>query len=283
MTHTLDRASALPQMIAVDPPVPVEGERRASPRFAQSTAAVRTRRQFRRYHRTRDPRLRDELVALHMPLAATLARRYVRRGDSIDDLLQVAALGLIKAVDRYDEDRGTAFTTFAVPTIVGELRRHLRDHGWALHVPRELQELSLRIDRAMRELTTRLGRSPTPADLAAHLDTSVEHVLEGIDVGANAGRALSLDGAGQGADEDAPALLDQMGDEDGSLDRVLAASTFATRLKDLRRGDRIVVALRFEHNLSQTEIAQRVGISQMQVSRILRRSLERLATTFAEG
>jgi RNA polymerase sigma-B factor len=256
----IDRPHATP------PEGPVGGSR---------AGIARTRRLVRRYKRTGDPHARDEILRSHMPLAAQLARRHARRGQPMDDLLQVALIGLMKAIDRFDLARGTAFTTFAVPTIVGELRRHLRDNGWDLHLPRSLQERVLRVDAAVTRLSRRTGRSPSPDQIAADIGESVELVLEALEAGASAADTLSLDATPPGQEEGST-LVDLLPVEDDGYRAVMSDLSFARVLRVLPRHDRPAVVLRFMQNLSQTEIARRTGMSQMQVSRILRRSADRL-------
>jgi RNA polymerase sigma-B factor len=230
---------------------------------------------FSRYHETGDSRARDELVARFMPLARRLASRYQRAEEPFEDLVQVAALGLVKAVDRYDPARGTAFSSFAVPTITGELRRYFRDHTWAIHVPRELQERTLEVQRARERLWSKLGRSPTVGELAQTIGTHEETVLEALQV-ASAYRTGSLDQPRRG-DEDEPETVGSGigGDDDGYfLAEQRARLEPLTRI--LTEREREVLRLRFAEDLTQAEIGDRIGVSQMQVSRIIRVSLKRL-------
>src|SRR5438132_12730303 len=173
------------------------------------------RRKFDEYHRTADPRLRDELVTAHLGLAEYLARRFANRGEPLDDLVQVASVGLLKAVDRFDPERGLEFSTYATPTIVGELKRHFRDKGWAVRVPRRIQELHLRLAPAVAALGQQLGRSPTIAEIARHAGASEEEVLEAIEAG-NAYRTTSLDAPVRG-DDSGQSLGDRLGDDDERL------------------------------------------------------------------
>jgi RNA polymerase sigma-B factor len=249
----------------------VVDEQRHKERMA---ARARTRRLIARYRERGDQAALDALVRQHLPLIHQLARRYRRGAEPIDDLVQVASVGLVKAIDRFDLDRGTAFSTFAVPTIVGELRRYFRDHGWAVHVPRSIQERVMRVDHAVRRLTTVLGRSPTPTEIAAEVGEDVELVLEAIEA-STAGEAVSLD-AGGGDDENGRPVLEEVAIEEAGYERVDSRAYLTSVLGGLSERDREVVRLRFDLNLTQSEIAARVGVSQMQISRILRRSLERL-------
>jgi RNA polymerase sigma-B factor len=218
-------------------------------------------------------RLRDELVTIHIPLAEHLARRFRDRGEPLDDLIQVATIGLIKAVDRFDSDRGVEFSTFATPTIVGEIKRHFRDRGWAIRVPRRLQDLRMQLSQATAELSQRTGRAPTVAELAAHIGVSQEQILEGIESSA-AYSTLSIDAGGD--DDDAPTLVSTLGHEDPEIASFELREALRPLLQSLPERDRQIIAMRFGEGLTQTQIAQRIGVSQMHVSRLLARSLEQL-------
>jgi RNA polymerase sigma-B factor len=219
-------------------------------------------------------RLRDELVEMHLPLVEYLARRFRNRGEPLDDLVQVATIGLIKSVDRFDLERGVEFSTYATPTIVGEIKRHFRDKGWAIRVPRRLQELKLSLTKATSELSQKLGRSPTVAELAGHLGMSEEEVLEGLE-SANAYSAVSLD-APDGGDEDSPAVADTLGAEDESLEGVEYRESLKPLLDQLPPREKRILLLRFFGNMTQSQIAADLGISQMHVSRLLARTLTQL-------
>jgi RNA polymerase sigma-B factor len=227
------------------------------------------RDRFRRYRRDRDPALRDALVERYLPLARHLAHRYPS-GNEREDVLQVASLALLKAVDRFDPDNGAAFTSFATPTILGEIKRYFRDHGWAVRVPRELQNLTLRIERVREELTGRLGRTPTPNELAAALDVSLERVLEAL-AADTAHRPIALDRPAREGEDLPPRATAAV--EEAGFGAVEDAGEVASLLDRLDERSRIVVDLRFRGDLLQHEIAALLGISQMQVSRILSRSL----------
>jgi RNA polymerase sigma-B factor len=230
---------------------------------------------FKRWQGSRDRRARDALIERFLPLARKFARRYAASNEPYDDLVQVASLGLVKAVERFDPDRGFAFTSFAVPTIVGELKRYFRDTGWALHVDRSAQERARRIADAGREMAGRLGRGPTVVELAEYLECSAEEVLDGLQVG-EAYDTVSLDAPRPNDEGGAISRLEALGDEDGRLVMVTEQATIFAAAQDLPERERQILFLRFSEDLTQTEIAQRVGVSQMQVSRLLRRSLQRL-------
>jgi RNA polymerase sigma-B factor len=236
---------------------------------------------FQRWHDGRDQHARDELIERFLPLARKLAQRYSGSREPLDDLVQVASLGLVKAVERFDPGRGFAFSSFAVPTIMGELKRHFRDTSWALHVDRGAQERSRRITDARRELSTRNGRSPTVVELTEFLQCSEEEVLDGLLV-AEAYDTVSLDAPRGSSDEDAEKRLDTLGDEDERLGRIDAGATVFAAAAHLPDRDRRILFLRFGEDLTQAEIAERIGISQMQVSRLLRQAVRRLQEMTAE-
>jgi RNA polymerase sigma-B factor len=218
--------------------------------------------------------LRDRLVEMHLPLVEHLARRFRNRGEPLDDLIQVATIGLIKSVDRFDIERGVEFSTYATPTIVGEIKRHFRDRGWAVRVPRRLQELRLQLTTATGELSQEHGRAPTVAELARRLKISEEEVLEGLE-SANAYSTLSLDVPEQG-DEEAPAVVDSLGSEDEALEGVEYRESLKPLLERLPAREKKILLLRFFGNMTQSQIAAEIGISQMHVSRLLARTLAQL-------
>jgi RNA polymerase sigma-B factor len=230
---------------------------------------------FKRWQSGRDRRARDTLIERFLPLARKLARRYAGSNEPYDDLVQVASLGLVKAVERFDPERGFAFTSFAVPTIVGELKRYFRDTGWALHVDRSAQERSRKIGDARREISGRLGRVPTVLELAEYLECNTEEVLDGLQVG-EAYDTVSLDAPRPSNDGGTVSRLEVLGDEDDRLVMIDDQATIFAAAADLPERERQILFLRFGEDLTQTEIAERVGVSQMQVSRLLRRSLQRL-------
>ena len=219
-------------------------------------------------------RIRGELVELHLPLVEYLARRFRNRGEWLDDLTQVATIGLIKSIDRFDLSRGVEFSTYATPTIVGEIKRHFRDKGWAVRVPRRLQELKLALTKAISDLAQRLGRAPTVAELAAHLQMSEEEVLEGLE-SANAYSTVSLDAPDSG-DEDAPAVAESLGMLDDALEGVEYRESLKPLLERLPPREKKILMLRFFGNMTQSQIATELGISQMHVSRLLARTLTQL-------
>jgi RNA polymerase sigma-B factor len=239
----------------------------------------RARRLFERLHELPegDPerqRIRDQLVEMHLPLVEYLARRFRNRGEWLDDLIQVATIGLIKSIDRFDLERGVEFSTYATPTIVGEIKRHFRDKGWAVRVPRRLQELKLSLTKAISELAQRNGRAPTVGELATHLQMTEEEVLEGLE-SANAYSTVSLDAPDSG-DEDAPAVADSLGIIDDALEGVEYRESLKPLLEKLPPREKKILLLRFFGNMTQSQIAEEIGISQMHVSRLLARTLEQL-------
>ena len=217
---------------------------------------------------------RDELVTLHVPLVQYLARRFRDRGEPLEDLVQVGTIGLIKAVDRFDPERGVEFSTYATPTIVGEIKRHFRDKGWSVRVPRRLQELRLSIGQATAELSQKTGRAPTVAELAAHLGIAEDEVIEGLE-GAQAYTATSLD-TPIGEDDDAQVLADRLGDDDPALETIEYRESLKPLLASLPSRERRILALRFFHGMTQSQIAEEIGVSQMHVSRLLAKSLDTL-------
>jgi RNA polymerase sigma-B factor len=257
-------------------PGPTASDTRAAARAADR---VRTRELFNQLQGL-DPEdvqhrlVRDELVELHLPLVEYLARRFRNRGEPLDDLVQVATIGLIKSVDRFDLDRGVEFSTYATPTIVGEIKRHFRDKGWAIRVPRRLQEMKLSLTKATAELSQRNGRAPTVAELAKHLELSEDDVLEGLE-SANAYSAISLD-APDISDNDSPAVADSLGAVDDALEGVVYRESLKPLLEQLPPREKQILMLRFFANLTQSQIAADLGISQMHVSRLLARTLAQL-------
>jgi RNA polymerase sigma-B factor len=227
------------------------------------------------FERRRDRRERDELIAEHLPLAYRLARRFASTGESYEDLVQIASLGLVKAAQRFDSSRGTTFATFAVPTIVGELNRHLRDCTWPLHVNREAKRRARETAAAQRAITTVIGRRPSVRELANYLDCDLEVVVEGLQAAA-ARETLSLDARPAASESDLAAPLELLGTTDQHLEQCADVATIFAAAQHLSKRERLVLYLRFQEDLSQSEIARRLGVSQMHVSRIIRDALSRL-------
>lgn len=217
---------------------------------------------------------REEIVTRCLPLADHIARRFDGRGEAREDLVQVARVGLVNAVNRFDVETGSDFVSFAVPTIMGEVRRHFRDNSWSVKVPRRLKELHLRLGTATSELSQRLGRAPTASELAEELGVDRDEVVEGLVAGSSY-NTLSIDSGG-GGDEEAPAIVDSLGDVDTALERIENRETLRPLLAALPERERTVLILRFFESQTQTQIAERVGVSQMHVSRLLAKSLARL-------
>jgi RNA polymerase sigma-B factor len=246
--------------------------------IAERAARAREdRRLLIRLHRHNDPAAREALVERFLPLARQLARRYQHGGEQLYDLVQVASLGLLKAIDRFDPARETAFSSYAVPTMLGELKRYFRDNGWAVHVPRGMQERVMQVDACVREMSRKLGRSPSVAEIGAALQLAPEQVLEAMEA-ATAYDAVSLESYRFGDDGDGETYADSIGVEDDRYELVEYGATIEPTLQALPPRDRIVLHLRFVEDLTQAEIADRVGVSQMHVSRLIRRALERLRT-----
>jgi RNA polymerase sigma-B factor len=237
---------------------------------------------LRRYHEHGDLQAREQLIEQYMSLVRSLARRYSYRGEQLEDLVQIGAIGLIKAIDRFDLDRGVELTTYATPNIIGEIKRHFRDKGWSVRVPRGLQELNVQLSRLIEQLTVQLGRSPTISELAKAASVEEEEVLEALESG-RAYSSLSLSqGSGGGGDDDDLDPLESIGEEEHqylvSEDRAVLEPGF----KALDERERRILHLRFYEGLTQSQIAQQVGISQMHVSRLIRRALEKIREEIGE-
>jgi RNA polymerase sigma-B factor len=230
------------------------------------------KRLFRELQASSDPETRNRLIESHLGLVEYLARRFAGRGEPLDDLVQVATIGLVKAVDRFDPDRQVEFSTYATPTIVGELKRHFRDKGWAVRVPRRLQELNLRLGSVISQLSQDLQRSPTVAEIAAAADASEDEVLEALD-SAHAYSLISLDA---GAAEEGLSYHEQIGDEDEALGALEERLSVAPLLRQLSPREQRMLHLRFFKGMTQSEIATQLGISQMHVSRLLAKTLAAL-------
>jgi RNA polymerase sigma-B factor len=226
--------------------------------------------------------LRNDLVVAHLNLVRYLAVKFANRGEALDDLIQVGTVGLLKAIDRFDLDRGVEFTTYATPTIVGEIKRYFRDKGWAVKVPRRLQELNLAVNRALEKLTVKMGRSPTTGELAAHLGATEEDVLEAQELG-QAYNLLSLDTelSGEG-DKKSQTLADYVGQNDAALDLLEDKANLERAFEVLTGRERVILYLRYYENVSQTEIAKRLNVSQMHVSRLQAKALEKLRSALQE-
>ena len=282
------------RMPSPDDPQEVGAARRASRERAEARSAVareplrplptpkgrlawdkgRTRELFRRYKQQGDEAARDELIMSHLNLVRFLASKFKNRGEPLDDLVQVGTIGLIKAIDRFDPDRGLEFTTYATPTVMGEIKRHFRDKGWSVRVPRRLQELSAKVNQATDELTKQLQRSPSTEEVAKRLGVSVDEVLEAME-SSGAYSSVPLEGGGSD-DDDSPSVIDHY----ATVDQDLAASDDRMVIEDTIAGfsprEQEVIRMRFRDGLTQVEIAKRLGISQVQVSRLLRRTLKKV-------
>ncbi|MCW2850750.1 MAG: polymerase, sigma 28 subunit, SigD/FliA/WhiG [Nocardioides sp.] len=267
--------------ISRDEPVPPEG--------VAPTGVELTRRRsaefFLELHDDTAPQssreaARDSLVHLHLPLVEHCARRFRNRGEPFEDLVQVGTIGLIKSIDRFDSDRGVEFSTYATPTIIGEIKRYFRDKGWAIRVPRRLQELRMQIGAASAELTQSLGRSPTARELAEAIGCTVEEIVEGIE-SSNAYSTLSLD-ASDDSDDGSASMLDAIGIDDAGLEHVEIRESIKPLLDRLDPREKKILLLRFFKNMTQSQIAEEIGVSQMHVSRLLTRTLDQLRASLEE-
>ena len=235
----------------------------------------KTRELFRRYKETGDPDAREQLVMSHMNLVRFLANKFKNRGEPLDDLMQVGYLGLLKAIDRFDPERGLEFTTFATPTILGEIKRHFRDKGWSVRVPRRLQELSAKVNQATDKLTNELQRSPKVEEIAEYLGVTVDEVLEAME-SSSAYTSVPIEAPGASDSDDAPSILDRYADDDNELDFTDDRLVIEEAIRDFSPREREVIELRFVKGMTQIEIAKKLGISQVQVSRLLRRTLKKI-------
>jgi len=237
---------------------------------------------FREYARTQDPRLRERLITMHQSLVRFLAAKFANRGEPLEDLIQVGTIGLVNAVDRYNADRGSKFSTYATPTIVGEIRRYFRDKAWSLKVPRRLQELNQATNKAVDALAAQLGRSPTVAEIAHHIGASEEETLEAIELG-NAYETVSLESQLTAESDSAPVTVGEMvGAEDEMLKNLQKYGDLSAAMETLDEREKAIIVLRFFQDLSQTEVAQKLNVSQMHVSRLQRRALEKLKKSLSE-
>lgn len=248
----------------------VAPQQRVTPAKSEEVAEL-----FQRWRRHGDEGAREALVRRFMPLARRLARRYERSSEPFEDLLQVASLGLLKALDRFDPERGHPFSSFAVPTILGEMRRYFRDSGWSVHVPRGEQERALKVRDAQETFANEHGHAPTVNQLAEYLEVDSGEVIEALQA-IQAYEALSLDAPRPGADGDAMTYGESVGHDDDRYELVELDATVTAVLERIPKRERLILRMRFVEDLTQTEIAARVGVSQMQVSRLLRRSLDQL-------
>jgi RNA polymerase sigma-B factor len=255
-----------------------------TPEFVSNGDRARDdRRLFDRFVDERDPLDREAIIERFMPLARQIAARYQRPEEPFDDVFQVACYGLVKAVDRFDVERGVAFSSYAVPTITGEIKRHFRDRAWAVRVPRDLQELALRVERVGTELTRELGRAPSVDEVARAIHVEAEDVLEAMEA-ATAYRATSLDTPRPSGDEQAGATLgDTIGRTEDGYDRAEQRALLSDLMRSLTQREREVIRLRFEADLTQAQIGEIIGVSQMQVSRVLRQAIARLRVLARQG
>jgi RNA polymerase sigma-B factor len=255
----------------------------AKPRIGTTTGAAQDAQVlFLCWKREGDESARELLVERYMPLARKLARRYGRSSEPFEDLVQVATVGLLKAMERFEPERGSAFQSFAIPTILGEMRRYFRDSGWAVHVPRSAQERALKVRDAEERLANEHGRSPTVNELAQYLELDTEEVLDALQA-IQGYQAVSLE-APRGSDStEAPSYAESIGAEDERYELVELDAMVSSALAQISPRDRLILQLRFVDDLTQTQIAERVGISQMQVSRLLRRSIDQLRALTSES
>ena len=272
-----------PEGARVDAQVPQAPQRDASearavrraPKGKDAWDKERTRELFRLYKEKGDEEARDQLIVSHLNLVRFLASKFKNRGEPLDDLVQVGTIGLIKAIDRFDPERGLEFTTYATPTILGEIKRHFRDKGWSIRVPRRLQELSAKVNQATEELTVELQRSPSVEEIAAKLGVSAEEILEAME-SSGAYTSVSLEAGGTSEDDEAPALIDRLGSVDEDLDASDDRMVIDDAIRDFSPREQEIVRMRFIDGLTQVEIAKRLGVSQVQVSRLLRRTLRKI-------
>lgn len=275
-TPTTDSAAA-PVAAAVPPPP------RPSLLSSGGGSDAEAEKLFRLFARTRDARARERLVAMHQNLVRFLAGKFANRGEPLEDLVQVGTIGLINAVDRYDAERGTKFSTYATPTIVGEIRRYFRDKAWSLKVPRRLQELNQAANKAVDNLSARLGRSPTIAEIAQAIGANEEETLEAMELG-NAYDTVSLDSRMSTESDSAPMTLAEfVGGEDENLLALQRYGDLSAAIESLDEREQVIITLRFFKDLSQAEVAKRLNISQMHVSRLQHRALSNLKKAMAAG
>lgn len=248
---------------------------RRAPKGKDAWDKERTHELFRLYKEKGDEEARDQLIVSHLNLVRFLASKFKNRGEPLDDLVQVGTIGLIKAIDRFDPERGLEFATYATPTILGEIKRHFRDKGWSIRVPRRLQELSAKVNQATDELTVELQRSPSVEEIAAKLGVGAEEILEAME-SSGAYTSVSLEAGGSSEDDEAPALIDRLGSVDEDLDASDDRMVIDDAIRDFSPREQEIVRMRFIDGLTQVEIAKRLGVSQVQVSRLLRRTLRKI-------
>lgn len=248
---------------------------RRAPKGKDAWDKERTHELFRLYKEKGDEEARDQLIVSHLNLVRFLASKFKNRGEPLDDLVQVGTIGLIKAIDRFDPERGLEFTTYATPTILGEIKRHFRDKGWSIRVPRRLQELSAKVNQATDELTVELQRSPSVEEIAAKLGVGAEEILEAME-SSGAYTSVSLEAGGSSEDDEAPALIDRLGSVDEDLNASDDRMVIDDAIRDFSPREQEIVRMRFIDGLTQVEIAKRLGVSQVQVSRLLRRTLRKI-------
>lgn len=234
-----------------------------------------------RLRRDGDAAAREELITRYLPLVRSLARRFMSRGQPLEDLIQVGSIGLIKAIDRFDIERGVELSTYATPTILGEIKRYFRDKGWAVKVPRALQDLNVRLNKVIEHMTVDLQRSPTIAELAAATEVTEEEVVEALESG-RAYSSVSIFSGGSGEDEESLELLDCLGREEQAYDIVEQRRLLAPAMERLDPRERLILHLRFFEGMTQTQVAARIGISQMHVSRLIRKSIDSLRETMTQ-
>jgi RNA polymerase sigma-B factor len=252
-----------------------------SVRYGDRPEALSERELLMRVRDHQDAAAREELITRYLPLVKSLARRFASRGQPVEDLIQVGSIGLIKAIDRFDLGRGVELSTYATPTIMGEIKRYFRDKGWAVKVPRALQDLNIRLNRVIEQLTVELRRSPTIAELAAATEVSEEEVVEALESG-RAYSSVSIFSGGTGEDEESLELLDYLGSEEEAYEVFERRRVLAPAMACLDPRERLILHLRFFEGMTQTQVAARIGISQMHVSRLIRKSIDNLRQYMAE-
>jgi RNA polymerase sigma-B factor len=263
---------------------PSKGQGRSvsgSVRFSDRPEALSERELLLRVRDHQDGAAREELITRYLPLVKSLARRFASRGQPVEDLVQVGSIGLIKAIDRFDLGRGVELSTYATPTIMGEIKRYFRDKGWAVKVPRALQDLNIRLNRVIEQLTVELQRSPTIAELAAATEVTEEEVVEALESG-RAYSSVSIFSGGSGDDDESLELLDYLGSEEEAYEIFEQRRVLAPAMARLDPRERLILHLRFFEGMTQTQVAARIGISQMHVSRLIRKSIDNLRQYMAD-